>query len=448
MLDFTGDREDSRLYSPEGLVLKRNLLLDRLQGGPLRVVVPVGHGATTLARWVVKRVEQDCLRMRMIPVLVSLDDLLDNDHALAKLEEIHESSSGVVLLPPPVVPDYTQSSPYIQLAKDMRPLARRKRIKEAMVHVDEITRAALDHVLPQAVLDDAIHAAVVRSLVTHPWERVIGDYRYGTLIGAAETDGASLRKRRGELQPIADPAAGSIDWGALSVMSKILGDRGELAQVLSKNRIQVVVNLDLSCTHYGRLTVREAERGASHDIETNWFKAFAVERFLTHLKDQDDQTGDLMSTWKAAGDSVVSVTEFLSAGTNAAFQALYATAHGTMETTAFDPLDVFAVVAAHYPQKRTNSDRPELVSAVMSTGVIEGVARSPLLALTSMVHELEDVLTSWDSFTYHAQWPEFRDLPEQVQALEEKVVGMSQRIETVEQRVDTIEGLGRSDGVQ
>ena len=444
VLNFGGDGEDSRLYSTKEISEHRTELLESLSRGRLRVVVPVGHGATTLARWVVQRVQRDCLRMKTIPVLISLDDLIDSAAALEQMAKVTGAADSVLKAPPPTTDGYMPSAPYVTLLADQGRVARKRVITDAAAQLDTVTRAALDHVDPRAVFDHAVHAAVVRTLVAGQWERVVGEYRYASLLGASDTDQASLRRRGALLLPVADRGAqpgGELDLEWLSDMSPTLADRGALADFLLKNRLDVVVNLDLSCTHFGRLSVRDVDTESSYDEETPWFRSFAMERFLTHIKDQDDLDSDLTSGWRLGADGVINVAEYVSAGINREFESMYQTSTTPIRATAFDPLDVFAVVAAHYPQDRTNQNRPELVSAVMSAGVIEGVARGSRMALTSMTARLEDELSQWESFTYHAQWPAFRNLPERVSTLEKQVEDLGTRLGGVQNDV-TLLGQG------
>lgn len=433
---FDGETDDSRLYSPKELDAQRRDVIERLPRGDLRVVVPVGHGATTTARWVVRQVERDCLRMRVIPVLVSLDDLLDEGEAWKVLHKMVEEESAPLVPPPPPAEGMTSSAVHIELPNGLKKTVRRGRVKEAMAFANRLSEAALDRVDPQVELDDAIHAAVVRSLVNNHWERVIGNYRYASLIGADESDDESRRQRTAELLPVVSPLAGTpVDWETVREMSPQLADPAALADVLAGDGIQVSVNLDLSPTRYGRLTVRTADQPElSYDVETDWFLKFLVERFLTHLKNQDDVGIGLFASWNGKERNVVSVTHYLSKGAEESFQRFYSSADTVVNTTTFDPLDVFAIVAAHYSLDRTNRDRPELVSAVINTGVIERAAQSDRFALTSMVHQLDDILKSWGSFTYHAQWPQFRNLPDRMQKLEEDLKLVTGRVETLESR--------------
>jgi hypothetical protein len=278
--------------------------------------------------------------------------------------------------------------------------------------------------------------------VVNQWERVIGDYRYASLLGAQSSDTQALQARREQLLPLVRPLGSApIDWSTLGELSPHLADREAVIDVLQKNGISVAVNLDLSCTRFGRFAVRDDnDIQQSRDVETSWFRTFVVERFLVHFKSQhDDGVGFFGGV---AGEGVVRVTQYMSHGTADHFNSLYSTSATRLETYLFDPLDVFTIVASHYPLERTDRSKPELVSAVMGVGVIERVATASGLALTSMVQLLDDRLSSLDQVTYHLQLPEFRGLPDRVAQLSENLDRLTQRVDDVERSVEDLRGDG------
>lgn len=442
-LDFAPGVDDARLYSPRELRAKRLELVQRLHRGELQVLVPIGHGATTIARWAVSHVERECLTMRLIPVLISLDDLVDEAAAWRAIEDL--TGEGSKLRPPPEpTPGLAGSCVYVvhPSSSTMKNPARRKVEREADEAAGEISRAALDGIDSATVLDEGVHAAVARSLVTNRWERVIGEYRYASLLGADQSDAATLQSRRDQLLPLVRPMGRApINWNTVGELSPQLADRAALVDVLRKNGIRVAVNLDLSCTRFGRFAVRDEKTiQQSRDLETQWFRAFVVERFLVHFKSQHDAEAGFFGG--LAGEGVVSVTQYFSQGTADYFDTLYNTSTTRLETIRFDPLDVFTIVASHYPIDRTDQTKPELVSSVMVPGVIERVATASGLALTSMVHLLDDRLTGMDRVTYHLQLPEFDGLPDRVDKLAVEVEKLTGRVEKVERRIKGIDGHG------
>jgi hypothetical protein len=430
-----GEVSSPAYYEPEDLRERRDKLLDQLLNGSLRVVAPPGHGTTTLARWVVRQVETDCLRMRTIPVLVSLDDLADHDAAQEATNRV--TSRGALALvrrPARQIPGFSRSSVYVVIEKDTSKAVRRRRVNDALKVADEITQAAFAEVRARRVMDEMIHAAAARSLVEYRWERVIGNYRYAELVGAERTDESALRSRAADLQPLLRPGTGDVDWKYIAERgAPMLADRAALAQFLAGNRLVLSVSLDLSPTAYGRLAVRElGDPATSRDLETPWFRDFVSERFLTQLKDRNDRSGGLTSSWMSQGADVLTIVPYLTHAIHDHFASTYQQAEDPLDIRAFDPLDVFAVVAAQYPPTATDRYRPELVSAVMAAGVIEYSAQSPNFALTSMLSELDDTLSEWDSFTYHAQWPQYRNLPDQVERLRATMDELEGRVKTLE----------------
>lgn len=436
VLSFAPGVEDARLYSPAELDDKRTELVERLQGPALRVVVPLGHGATTLARWVVNQVEAECLQMRMIPLLVSLDDLVNHKAALETLTAIAKTEGSQFKEPSPYERTLTDSPLHITLPdlasvsgegddggrrEPLTGRARKELVKRALAVADRVTQAALGHIEADGVLDRAVHAAVARSLVTARWDRVIGDYRYAAILDAPDSAAATITQRRRHLSELLFPMNDApIEWDVVRAESPNLADKDRLAEFLRDNELRISVHLDLSCTRYGRLTVRDAgDPQGSYDQETPWFEQFVVQTFLARVKAMAEE-GAGLAAWDRGDGRVVRVVEYLSQNISSRFDKAFPSERSKVDTTAFDALDVFAVLAAQYPLEATDQRRPELVSAVITGGLIEEFVQDRM-ALTSMVRELEDFLNSEDNFTYHVQGRRYQRLPLEVDDLQTKV---------------------------
>lgn len=445
VLRFDGDLTEYP-YLPEELQTKRSELLQRLQGPALRVTVPLGHGATTLARWVTYRVGTDCLQMRMVPVLISLDDLVDHRAALAVLTDIASKEDSPFTAPGPLDLERTDSPLHISLPAGPKPLkgtARKRAMAPALDLANQVTEAALGGIDVDAVLDEATHAAVAWSLVEARWERVVGDYRYAALIGAEQTDPAAIATRVAELSLVLGPHTSGrpIDWEAVASFSPTLADADLLAEFMAENELKVCVNLDLSCTRYGRLTVRDlASPSSSADVETPRFKDIAVETFLSRIKDMSDSGETLLARWNRDGAKVVKVVPYLSPGLANHFQSLLRSSITEVDTAEFDELDVFAVLAAHYPLESTDQRRPELVSSVFTAGLMEEFVQRKL-ALTSMARHLEDYLQDEKTFTYHIASRALRELPSTVDRLRGRMDNLTMRVRSLAARLQKLDGL-------
>ncbi len=345
-----------------------------------------GHGATTLSRWIYDHAAQEAISRRMVPVLVSLEQLIDDSYEeLAGAErrclvEMHGHGA----------------------------LGRRHfdedadRIEASMEIADERATAYFGHIGPGLCVEQIegrIRFALVRSLATQPWELALPRSRLAELIGAASGQQEAIEIRRQELAVAFDRFSADEPgfWDGMSVIAPSLG-REELSTILhelhSGAGARVALILDLSATPMGRRYL-----GSRHGE----YLAEPYRRVLGHVnKALESIQRRLAGGPGGAAPAPLDTTLVLSAGASSLLSPEWQ--EHAIDFPATRPLDLFAILANHYPpeSQQQAGGRVEVLAAVLDSEFIQLDERTAISTETVLLEEgLKRELSVAETIPYH-----------------------------------------------
>ncbi len=368
--------------------------------GSSRVVrTAPGHGATTLARWVHDQAAQEAISRRMIPVLVSLEQIVDMSY-----EQLADGEKRFLV-------EMHGSDALGRRCFESDREGDEEAIDDLIEGADERAATYFSRITPTLCADTIeayIRFAVVRSLATRPWERVFTRAQCRNLIGTSSGDPQAIEAQRMELGDvferagdISPPLKSSDDfWGGVASVSPSLAreDYHEILRDLNRwGRVRVSLMLDLSATPMGRQYL-----GREHGEHL-------TEPYMTVLKHVNKALKNIEQG--AAGGpepimpSLLDTTFFLSTPAWSAFSAEFqAQEDQVIDFPAYRPVDLFAILANHYPpeSQQQAGGRVEVLAAVLDSEFLELNERTAISTeMVLLEQQLKHELSSREGIAYH-----------------------------------------------
>ncbi len=352
-----------------------------------------GHGATTLARWVHEHASEEAVSRRMIPVLVSLEQLTDTAY-----EELADAERHFL------IQAYGREALGRGRALNPDP----DRLEALVENTDEQATAYFGHIGPglcTETIEAQIRLEIVRSLATQPWERVLSREQMQALFGNgnAEVIEAQRRELAGALGRISvhePPPPGF--WAGVSNIAPSLGRANYLEILRSLNhrgRVRVCLMLDLSPTPMGRQYL-----GPSYGEHLAEPYTGALESMARALESIEQLATDQLGA-DPGSPAALGTTFFLSMPAWSTFSSEFkAEEHQAIDFPAFRPIDLFAILANHYPpegQQQTRG-RVEVLAAVLDSEFIDLNEKTAISTeMVVLEQQLKHELSTQDGIAYH-----------------------------------------------
>jgi hypothetical protein len=337
------------------------------------IVTRPGQGATTLARYLYQKAESDTLIRSSIPVLISLEDLINESYASVMRraqQAITEARATSGSYP------FSSMGPYVAAELTEAQLAERESYEdetEQLKDAADLRAAELFREINSALLkkhiEQSIETAVVRSLVSQPWELAMSRSNYRDILNAKSPQTSDLEERRYELarfvsqDPMNDAQKETLGRLAPRLVPK---DTRDLVAELNKLcGVRISLILDLSATPLGRFYISEDE--GEHLTEA--YRA-VLNRVASAIKNIEQGGASQPSPTLP---SLLNKTYIMSE--EAWIQFSQAEARQEDEVIRFPslrPIDLFAMLAHHYPTHQDESGRrAEALAAVVDSRFVQ-----------------------------------------------------------------------------
>jgi hypothetical protein len=378
-------------------------------GSSARIVLTApGHGATTLARLMYQIADRQALIRRAIPVLLSIEDLIlpasyDSlvQRAMDFAVQNHPGLAQRVFEPwsKPVLTD--SASP------EERAKAVKEQLEDYLADLQDAADALGKTYFGKITanycvgrIEEAIRTAVVRSLASQRWDRVINRGLYRDILNCKDPNSGAFEAKRQELsQFIADRKISDAQWSQIRDKAPMLGDPDyqELIRQLQRGgNVRISLILDLSATPIGRVYLGE---------EAGEYNTTAYENLLLNFSkavkniEQKANAGP-----QPVLPSLLDKTYFLGRSAWNTFKADFAAQEeDIINFPPYRPVDVFAMLAQHYPPHHDeNGRRSEVLAAVLDSSFIEinpSIALSTELAIVES--QLRDEIEHERDLRYH-----------------------------------------------
>lgn len=210
-------------------------LLQRSQGLTAVITGP-GHGGTTLAHMIADRLSEQ-VTTRSIPVLISLEDLIDEPY-----DELAADAQRFL----------ARTHPRLDIGNTNPDQAWVVREAEAAAH-NTFEQVSVERA--QAAVTSAVSREVLASLATRPWERVMPRETMRELLGAQSSEKAELERSRLQLAVflgLAPHAEARLEMSARDA-NELWGDGHALLSRISRTgHVRPRLIVDLSATPMGR----------------------------------------------------------------------------------------------------------------------------------------------------------------------------------------------------
>ncbi|HEV7721289.1 MAG TPA: hypothetical protein VGO60_08395 [Iamia sp.] len=326
-------------------------------------LAPTGHGITTLARYVYDKSVADAVKRSLVPVRFSLEDVLEpvSRELMAEVLEIADPAQA------PEPPD-TDTYGRLLWASIQ---AQKSGLEQAPKRLAQSLFGSVDKATVKRRVEDAITGAVVTSLVTEPWELVIGNGAYAALVGAPTNRAEDLVQARRALSALlrsgGDPVAAAEDQRArLGQPWPVL-----LRTLWAEGQVRLSIQLDLSPSPAGRSY--RSSTGREH-LSKPYEKA--LRQVAAAIKNIDEETKD----------TPFNVALFLSVDALRTYESQVTKKPERREFPAYSSLDVFTILAVHFRRSTGGKkDRKDDLAAVLDSSLI---AYEEGAALSTMTHKL------------------------------------------------------------
>ncbi len=335
-------------------------------------VIPDGHGITTLARYVHRRSAAEASLRALIPVSIVLEDVISNE-VLALVEEKYA-------IDPPVGPLAEQR--YFRLLQLAASLPNDRKVR-ASVASEIFAPITISHLAE--VISGAIQGAIVRSLVSEPWERIIGRSFYAELVGAPTSSAEDLEKSRRSLRAYLG------DRDTVPELFTTLDTRLHehwtvlMPELQRHANVRLSIQFDLSPSPVGRYH----SDGHGEQVAAAYLKAIENVAAAMKIIEQDSVRALAGTRASWSGISYLNVAYFLSDAAWTAFESNVAVGIEKTEFPAYTLLDVFTIMAVHFPRKTAGKkDRRDDLATVLDSNTI------PYESTKSLSRMMED-LSSW-----------------------------------------------------
>jgi hypothetical protein len=388
---------DERFYLGQAQNTRAQEILDSLANPYVAVVVPLGHGCTTLSQFVLAESSRHTLRFSRIPIRISMEDNLFADSPAGGKKP---SRLGV--------PEWSDAKGWSN--------PERKRTSEDLATSAFAALVSPGHV--EELIDNSLREGVVRSLVLRPWERVLGPALYGNLIGCSSQDQRELEAQRVRLAPFVGHSG--IDWKALAPHAPLLSRPvTELLHDLNdRGTVRVSLQMDLSPSPYGRWQRLDKTRGGK-GAKSSGLKEVACEQYRRVVELFGMALKNLNELGAPIIPRVVDVTLFMGPEALQTITSAWFEKPRIIEFKAYAPTDMFSILWRHYPYRfEATGGRTDLLSAVLDSKILARYRMvAPTIALSTTVALLEDylrrALADYDTSTYQvgARFDEDEEMP-------------------------------------
>jgi hypothetical protein len=377
-VEFTDDtardpaESDDRFYFGQPHEELIETVIQSLAQSELVNLMPDGHGVTTLARYVYHRSSAEAANRSLIPVRFSLEDALNGETIQKLSEKYSDQNSGWT-------PARTRYAELLSLAGRI-PMEEKAR--------EDVAHAAFGSItinLVEESLSAAIKEAIVQSLVSNPWERIITRSVYAELVGARASATSALEERRRQLQGLLSDK-GDKEELFRSIAPELSQPWTTLMPELFKYNVRLSLQLDLSPSPIGRYYV-DGEGERLTDAYTTALLNIASATKNIQQSSRDESARDAPAFMNCAF--------FMSPESFTTFQSQVTRLRG--ERTSFPPyssLDVFTMLAVHFPRSTGGKrDRKDDLAAVLDSSLIE---HKDDRALSTMIQGLSRRLHAMD----------------------------------------------------
>lgn len=390
----TADSKRFVLSAPQKVDAKR--ISDSLGTSSLVICKP-GQGATTIARYAQATAEQEVLTARAIPVLVSFEDFFATaaqpgsdvyrtvlDEATERLETTYQDSIRLRRFPqdPDALDDLREDA-------------------------DEVAHPYFAKITANVVrerIETSLRWAVIRTLVTERWERKFSNATfYAALIGSEYDQEHELEQQRHRLRRFIpdQPPISADSWTSIGALAPRLADpdyQGIIRELSREGKIRMSLLLDLSPSPIGRFYLGQVNGGEHY---TEPYKQ-AIRRVAIAVKNitQDGAAGEQPTL-----PSLLDLTYFISEGAEHYLEEGFkgqVPLGRRINFHGFRPVDVFAMLAHHYPfRQEDRGDRTELLAAVLSSDFIKIDKRTALSTeMALLAATMEQALGDEESMGY------------------------------------------------
>lgn len=371
---------DSRRVYLEGVLGEDAQRVDQSALRPSRAVLTaVGHGASTLARWAYLRARTDALTRRAIPVVVSIEDLIDQGYG-----ELLDAEAAFLRRTHPAL----ERREFID-AHDEDLV---ENFKDA---ADEAADEVLGHMttaLCREAIESRLRFEVVRSLATRPWELAIGGPAYRDLLGLTRASPQTFEEKREELSalyarmpmgyvPPADEEEQFLATLRMLAQPLVELSYAELIRELNNScNVRTSLLLDLSATPMGRQYLGEAIPDGGEYLTNPYADALRhMARAIRHIEEAGSHGVTRLTN--SAWPSLLDKTYVLSAPAWPTFLAeIKWQVDQGIPCSPYLPFDLFAVIANHYPSDDGDDGarRIERLAAVLDLRFIKLTERTAI----------------------------------------------------------------------
>lgn len=339
-------------------------------------LIPDGHGITTLARYVYRRSAAEASLRSLIPVSIVLEDVIEE----ADIEKV-EAAFGIK-----APTGLLAGQRYFRLLRLAAALPRssEERERAAAMLFEPVTVTVL-----QDAIDSAIQDALVRSLVSEPWERILGRSYYAELVGADTAASEDLERTRRNLLVVLG------DRGQSAELFESFGTRLNeewtvlMPELQRQSNVRLSLQLDLSPSPIGRVY----DQAGGEVLLPSYVSAIAnASAAVKNIDQRAEHVAKERDLPMLAERSYLHHVYFLSDLAWTAFEAHVNERIEQTEFPAYSLLDAFTILAVHFPRKTAGKkDRQDDLATVLDSNTIP---HKDDKALSTMMEDLSVWLTS------------------------------------------------------
>jgi hypothetical protein len=326
-------------------------------------LIPEGHGASTIARYVYDRCDRIAAERCLIPVRVSLEDLLTVEVESSDGEGVHRQRYGQLL----------------RMARDARENGNHEEVAEEAF--EDISADTLHDEFSRRIGD-----SIVESLLSEQWELATGRGFYAQLIGARSPSLEDLEHRRRQLRGVWSSlrdADGSVcEVGLVEGLERTVEASPvvtlpwqELMEQLFDNfQIRLSLQVDLSPSPVGRYFAEERERYTYAYEE-------AIAEVSAVLKNIEEETGNYLR-----------IALFMAPGARQIFENDVNKGLEELRFPQYSELDMFTILAVHFPRHTgSKKDRKDDLASVLDSRLLHYENGK---GLSTMIEDLRSRLLS------------------------------------------------------
>jgi hypothetical protein len=432
--DALGRPDDDRFYFGQPHEELIEAAIQSLAQNAIANLIPDGHGISTLARYVYHRSSREAALRSLIPVWISLEDLL-----IEGLQKAEAKDGAPLRIN---YRDLLNRAPGVTT----NPEAAEEQAEVAFAVV------TIDHV--EDTIQEAVQSAIITSLVSEPWERIIGRATYAELVGAESTSADELEKHRRHLASLLQTGGNALE--VLSGTELSVPWTELMLDLSAQANVRLSLQFDLSPSPIGRYYMdgdqsRDAPLSDDGDPNGDGDQNGDVppaERltsgYLTGLENVAAAVKNVLQS-APGGASFINRAFFLSPQAWSTFESQVTKGAETAKFPPYSALDVFTILAVHYRRGTGGKkDRKDELAAVLDSELIryrEEMALSTMVEdLSSRLHRMRPTDMRFQlSGSFQGMWALPRTevkLRTWQRGIEEKVEQLSTDVETIKTLVD------------